>query len=90
MFIIDCDGIVLCGTGRDNKACIHSWVILYIICRIDDRSSFKAKIDTSALLAASFNQRLNDHVTMTACAEVDVSDWCADSHKFGFGLSFDQ
>jgi hypothetical protein len=57
--------------------------------RIDERSSFKAKLDTTAVLSASFSQKLSPGVGMTVCAEVDVSEWSADSHKFGFVLNFD-
>jgi len=56
---------------------------------LDDKSSVKCKLDTNALLFTSYEQRMNDHVKLTACAQVDVSDWSADSHKFGFGLHID-
>ncbi len=54
---------------------------------MDDKSYVKVKLDTNALLSLSYNQQLNNVVKMTACAEVDVSNWSADSHKFGFGLT---
>jgi len=56
---------------------------------LDEKSSVKCKLDTNALLFTSYEQRMNDYVKLTACAQVDVSDWSADSHKFGFGLHID-
>lgn len=56
---------------------------------IDEKSQVKAKLDTAALLSSSFTQKLSDKVTMTVCAAVDISNWSADSHKFGFGLTFE-
>jgi hypothetical protein len=49
----------------------------------------KAKVDSNAIVSASFQHDLSKFVRMTLCAEVDVKDWAADSHKFGIGLHFE-
>ena len=56
---------------------------------VDEKSSVKAKLNTDANFSLSFQQKLSNYASMTVCAEVDASDWSADSHKFGFGLSFE-
>jgi Eukaryotic porin len=56
--------------------------------RLEDDSTIKVKIDSHAILAASFQHNLSKYAKLTLCAEVDAKDWTADSHKFGIGLSF--
>lgn len=67
---------------NSHKFCVGGKVM------IDEKSSVKAKLGTNAILSTSFSQKLSDFVRMTVCAEVDISDWSAESHKFGFGLTF--
>ena len=49
----------------------------------------KVKIDSNAILAGSFQHDLSKFIRLTLCAEVDIKDWTADSHKFGIGLNFE-
>lgn len=55
---------------------------------MEDESVVKAKIDSNAIFAASFQQNLSKICKITLCAEVDIKDWSAESHKFGIGLNF--
>ncbi len=57
--------------------------------RLDDKSSIKAKIDSNAILAGTFKQKLSDFVRLVVSTEVNVHDWSANSHKFGIGLTFE-
>jgi xylose isomerase len=64
--------------------------LLYsIVYRLEEKSIVKAKIDSNAIVGASFQHELNSSVKLTLCAEVDAKDWAADSHKFGIGLNFE-
>jgi Eukaryotic porin len=59
------------------------------MCRLDENSTVKTRIDSNAILASSFSHNLSKYVRMTLCGEVDIKDWSADSHKFGIGLTFE-
>lgn len=56
---------------------------------LDEKSSVKAKIDSNALIAASYQQQLSKICKMSVNAEVDAYGWTSDSHKFGINLQFD-
>lgn len=62
---------------------------IFVQIRMDDLSTLKTKVDSNAIVSSSFNHRLSSFVQMTLCAEVDVKDWAAESHKFGIGLTFE-
>lgn len=68
--------------GSSQKLSVGSRYLL-------DDSVVKAKIDSNAIFASSFTHQLSKFVKMTMCAEVDIKDWAADSHKFGVGLTFE-
>jgi len=56
---------------------------------LDEKSSVKAKIDSNAIIAASYQQQLSKICKMSINAEVDAHGWSAESHKFGINLQFD-
>jgi len=68
--------------GSSQKLSVGSRYLL-------DESVIKTKIDSNAILAGSFTHPLSKFFKMTLCAEVDIKDWAADSHKFGVGLTFE-
>lgn len=56
---------------------------------LDENSSFKAKIDSNAIIAASYQQQLSKICKMNINCEVDAHTLTSDSHKFGIHLQFD-
>jgi hypothetical protein len=56
---------------------------------LDEKSSVKAKIDSNALIAASYQQQLSKICKMNINAEVDGYGWTSDSHKIGINLQFE-
>ncbi len=64
---------------------------LFIGCELkgDENTVIKAKVDSAALLSSSFRQRVAPRMHLTLCAEVDMKDMSADTHKFGLGLDFE-
>lgn len=61
----------------------------FMKCSFGPDSKLKGKIDSNAVVAASFRHQLSSEVQLSVCAEVNVQEWSADSHKFGIGLEFD-
>ena len=56
---------------------------------LDENSALKFKIDSGAIIAASYQQQLSKICKMNINAEVDAHGWTADSHKFGIHLKFE-
>lgn len=57
--------------------------------RLDDKSVVKVKADSTAVVSASFQQRLSEHFKLTLSSQANAIEWSQDSIKFGIGLSFE-
>lgn len=56
---------------------------------VDNLTTVKGKVDSAAIVSASFKRQLADYAKLTICATVDAQNLSADSHKFGIGLAFE-
>ena len=56
---------------------------------LDENSAIKCKIDSNAIIAASYMHKLSNICKMNVNAEVDAHGLTADSHKFGIHLKFE-
>lgn len=54
--------------------------------KLDDESSFTAKVDSKGVVSANYIHQLKKDVKFIASAQVDAKDFAGDSHKFGLQL----
>lgn len=56
---------------------------------LDDVTTVKGKLDSSAMVCGTYSHKLTKYSTVTLCASIDSKDLASDNHRVGVGLSFE-